>query len=382
MPGAAWFMAFEAILLRGILLAAVARSQLPPPPGVVFCGAMLWLLAIVAWRLQRRSALPGMLLPLATITWWLGVIATTGLGASPWVLGIMLEVGLAALRLSPRGCAVASATGVAALAFVAARDATAAGSMRAWVALACVAVVGPIYVILLRRPRRHASDGDALATAHVAHDVKSRLHAVSGFAELLATDLGPDDPRHRFAQSIRRGLAEANAGLADLMAPERRGAGVVTPLTDLGARVDRALESCRVLLERACVQVDNRVPRGIASSVDARTLDSVLVEIIQNAVQAMPAGGGSLVLIGSSDPPGVTIRDSGPGIPVALRERIFEPRFTTRPGGRGLGLSGVRDRLQTVGGSVRAGAAPEGGGEIRIELPRHDRWSAIRRNNF
>jgi signal transduction histidine kinase len=199
---------------------------------------------------------------------------------------------------------------------------------------------------------------------------KSRLHAVSGFAELLATDLKPDDPRHGFAQSIRRGLAEADAGLADLMTPARRNGATITPVSDLGARVDSALEACRVLLERARVRVDNRVPRGIAAPVDARTLDGILVEIIQNAVQAIPATGGSLVVIGSCNPPGLTFRDSGPGIPPALRERVFEPRFSTRPGGQGLGLSGVRNRLQSVGGSICAASAPEGGGEIRIAWPR------------
>lgn len=363
------FTAFDAFALRGLFVFAVWSSASWKIDAPELSGLSLWIFAVIAWLARSRRRRIEVVLPALSVAWWMHVIVPTGLGSSPWILGILLEIGVAALRLSAPGCVVATVAGSCGLAFVAILDPTPSGSTRALVALACVLWFGLTYLFLLRGPRRDDSEGTRMHTARLAHGLKNRLHAVSGFAELLATDLEPDDPRHGFAQSIRRGLSEANESLADLMAPGRQAGTRMSSTIDLHAIVEQALETCRGLLESRHVRVENQVQRGVAADLDAGTLDAVLVELIQNAIQAMPTRGGSLVLIGSSDPPRLTIRDSGPGIPALLRERVFEPRFSTRAGGHGLGLSDVRQLLHAAGGSIRIGAAPYGGGEIHIDLP-------------
>ena len=88
---------------------------------MLVAGVVLWMLAIACWRLRHAARRFDVLLPVANIAWWSAVITTTGHGASPWVLGILLEVGVAAMRLSGRACAAASLAGVIALAGIARR---------------------------------------------------------------------------------------------------------------------------------------------------------------------------------------------------------------------------------------------------------------------
>ena len=65
----------------------------------------------------------------------------------------------------------------------------------------------------------------------------------------------------------------------------------------------------------------------------------------------------------------IEVSDSGPGIPEADREAVFEPYRTTKPGGNGLGLATTRRIVEAHGGRVEALAAPEGGALFRITLP-------------
>ena len=65
----------------------------------------------------------------------------------------------------------------------------------------------------------------------------------------------------------------------------------------------------------------------------------------------------------------VTIADTGPGVPEDVRERIFEPDFTTKSRGTGLGLTLVRQAVAAHGGTVTARARPEGGAEFVVRLP-------------
>lgn len=361
------FRVFDTFVLRGLFVFAVWSSASWKVDAAALSGLSLWIFAVIGWlALPRRRGLD-IVLPACSAAWWVLVIVSTGLGGSPWIFGILLEIGVAALRLSAHGCVIATIAGSCGLTGVAILDPTPSGSTRALVALACVVWFGLTYLFLLRGRRGDESAGAQLQTARVAHGLKNRLHAVSGFAELLATDLEPDDPRHRFAQSIRRGLSEANASLADLMAPGKGAGPRTSGSIELHAAVEQALEICHGLLESRRVRVQNHVGRGVAAELDAGTLEAVLVELIQNAIQAMPHPGGSLVVSGSSDPPRLTIRDSGPGIPARLQERVFERRFSTRAGGHGLGLSDVRQLLHAAGGSIRVGAAPYG--EIHLDLP-------------
>lgn len=107
---------------------------------------------------------------------------------------------------------------------------------------------------------------------------------------------------------------------------------------------------------------------------DSEQLKEVLVNLIINACEAM-GGGGRIVIDETVDatgiPPAVQIRlsDSGPGIPTALEEKIFQPFFTTKEEGTGLGLSIARNILVEHGGSIRLDGAKAGTAAFVIRLP-------------
>jgi signal transduction histidine kinase len=87
--------------------------------------------------------------------------------------------------------------------------------------------------------------------------------------------------------------------------------------------------------------------------------------LLLNALQATPAGGYVRLVANAADGElSITVEDSGAGVPVDLRERIWEPFFTTRQRGTGLGLAIVRKRVQEVGGSALLGAGRNGRGAV------------------
>jgi len=113
---------------------------------------------------------------------------------------------------------------------------------------------------------------------------------------------------------------------------------------------------------------------------DRDRLRSVVDNLVSNALQTDPAGGEVLVRVvagragraGKAGRAGATlsVSDRGQGIPRAIRGQVFEPFFTTRPEGSGIGLSITRRFVLAAGGSIRLLAREGGGTEARITLPR------------
>ena len=114
-------------------------------------------------------------------------------------------------------------------------------------------------------------------------------------------------------------------------------------------------------------------PAGdLTASVNRVQFELVVHNLLRNALQAAPRGG--TVKIGSGSDAGkvwLEVRDTGPGVPEELRERIFEPFVTSRQGrgGTGLGLAITRDIVIAHGGTIRALPNEGGGTVMRVEVP-------------
>jgi signal transduction histidine kinase len=144
-------------------------------------------------------------------------------------------------------------------------------------------------------------------------------------------------------------------------------------LLDLKEPVGRSVS----LLEAGLRQKGIAIRTSVAPSVprvraDPDRIEQVLVNLIWNAVDAMPHGGGIDISLHPGDAEAeLVVRDEGKGIAPEHLERVFEPFFTTKPRGKGtgLGLAICRRIVEEARGRIGIGPAAGGGTEVRIHLP-------------
>lgn len=209
-------------------------------------------------------------------------------------------------------------------------------------------------------------------TAGIAHEFRNGLATIHGYSRLLQLDELP--PAFRpYVEGIRdetESLREVVTNFLNFARPTQL---TVCPV-DLGAIAERAAEDVRgeARARGGEVTVGGEFPHIDGDEVLLRQAFS---NLLRNAIEAAAGTGAApAVLIASSidEPHGVariTVDDNGPGIAPAVRERIFQPFFTTKPNGTGLGLALVQKIIVTHNGLVSAGVAPTGGGRISITMP-------------
>jgi signal transduction histidine kinase len=107
--------------------------------------------------------------------------------------------------------------------------------------------------------------------------------------------------------------------------------------------------------------------------VDPMQVEQVILEIVSNALDAMPAGGrlriGAFVADGAEPAVVVEVSDTGGGIPEQVLPSVCEPFFTTRPEGTGLGLAIAKRYIEQNGGRLEIVSRPGEGTTVRLRLP-------------
>jgi len=212
----------------------------------------------------------------------------------------------------------------------------------------------------------------------LAHEIKNPLNALS---------LGLDVLRRRHRPGEEAAAAEYGARIETLREEINRLAVLINnflafgrPLTitaipvDLAALVGATLSDLSEIAERARVRVESRIAPGLPRvSADASLVKSALWNLVQNAVQSMEKSGGDLTVTAASDAAGVTlvVEDTGPGLEPADLPRLFEPYFSTKEGGVGLGLAMVKRIVEEHGGRVSASNRTDGvpGARFTMTLP-------------
>ena len=206
------------------------------------------------------------------------------------------------------------------------------------------------------------------ATARLAHEIKNSLTGIVGALEVLKDHLSPtveiDDIMARVGAEVQRieGSVKELSVFAEPKPP-------VLKRTNLHDVINRSLEKTPL---SASTRVTRQYQDGMPPiAVDEKLLGQALHRILLNAEEAMPDGG-TLTVSTTWDPDRalISIRDTGSGVPAEELERIFEPFFTRKMRGLGLGLAITRTLVDAHGGSLSVVSPAEGGTEFVIVLPR------------
>jgi two-component system nitrogen regulation sensor histidine kinase NtrY len=119
------------------------------------------------------------------------------------------------------------------------------------------------------------------------------------------------------------------------------------------------------------IVVEERYEPAPRIAADRRVLGRAIVNLVENALQAMPDGGTLIFAVGPTEGGGttLTIADTGLGLDPSAHRRLFQPYFSTKSSGTGLGLAIVRRSVEVHGGTIEVESAPGRGTAFRIRLP-------------
>ncbi len=246
------------------------------------------------------------------------------------------------------------------------------GAIVALIAVAALLVSGFVLFRLTRRAeqlqeqaerdRRLVTLGEMASV--LAHEIRNPLAALKGHAQLLAEQLPDDGRERRSANRVVRSAVRLESLTEDLLSlvrsnqVEKRDVSPDEIVRDSLAQVD---------FDRFDVDLSGAPARW---RLDPNRMQQVLVNLLQNAADASADGqsatvyvrerGGSLVFV---------VRDSGSGIPPGEETRIFDPFFTKRTQGTGLGLAVARRIVELHGGTIAGRNLDSGGAEFEVVIP-------------
>ena len=218
--------------------------------------------------------------------------------------------------------------------------------------------------------------------SHVSHELKTPLTSIKGFLQNLLDGLtGPlNEKQQRYLSRMLDNSDRLIRMIEALLDRTRIQSGrldLVPVEIDLGPCVVDAVEQLRLL-----AQAKQQTLEAVVSSsplmvwADRDRLIQIITNLVQNAVKFTPEGGSIMVTVRQENQTlaGVSVRDTGPGIPPEFLDQIFDPFFRVkqvRSGtkGLGLGLSIVRTLVELQGGTIAARSEPGQGAELSFTIP-------------
>ena len=204
--------------------------------------------------------------------------------------------------------------------------------------------------------------------AVVAHEVKNPLAGIRGAMQVMLARRTPGDGDAAVMHEVIARIDALSALIQDLLLFARPRPARLQPI-ELRPLLLDAISSLRRDPAGERVTVDVAGP-DIALTGDSELLRAAFLNLLLNAAQSMNGAGAiHVTVVPGGDMVCVDIRDEGPGIPADVRERVFEPFYTTKARGGGLGLAIVRRTAELHGGTVAVDCPPEGGTMMSVRLP-------------
>lgn len=231
-------------------------------------------------------------------------------------------------------------------------------------------------LLMRRRGGRAAPErGSLRATVMrgIAHEIRNPLNAMSIGLQLLEEDLSEESAPDRETTladvgRVRREVDRLERILSDF---QRYARMQFRPDTvDIGALLDETLDFMEAEAARANVEISRAVSHGLMAAADPALLRQAFLNVIVNAFQAVGEAGTLTVaaeVVGANA--AISFADTGAGMDADALLRAFDPYFSTKEGGTGLGLAVVREVAEMHGGSANVQTAPGAGATVSLRIP-------------
>ncbi len=220
----------------------------------------------------------------------------------------------------------------------------------------------------LVQSERLAAVGNTVS--HIAHEIKNPLAIIGGFARQLQKSPGLDDKgRHKLGiimEEVSRleGMIAAMRDFVRRPSAKKEPGDIEMLLDEMVDLFEETFREQHITLKR------EKAPAAPQVSFDRQQMHQVLLNLFQNALEAMPHGG-ELTLANrvKGDNLEVSISDTGQGMTPEVKASIFQPYFTTKEKGTGLGLAICQNIVEEHGGCIIADSAPGQGSTFTIQIP-------------
>jgi signal transduction histidine kinase len=212
--------------------------------------------------------------------------------------------------------------------------------------------------------------------AGIAHELNNPLTSVTGFAELVLEDMPEGSESRKDLETVMREALRARDVVRRLLDFARQGESTRSRAS-LNEVIEDIVALSRHLIHTSGIELKLKLEDGLPwILVDANQIKQVLINLVHNALQAMPDGGEMTIRTSTAarnnrDWVIVSVQDTGVGIPSIDQTRIFEPFYTTKGnhGGTGLGLSVTYGIVTDHGGQIEVESQPGAGAKFTVWLP-------------
>ena len=234
----------------------------------------------------------------------------------------------------------------------------------------------------LERARRMQMIGTL--AAGITHNFNNIIGAILGYAEMIEPQLAPGTKPVQHIDEIRRAAERARDLIDNILTFGRRRDASIGPV-QVRALIDEAVSMLRASLRPGVELVVGNIPAEIAIRGDPAQLQQIILNLCANAAQAIDGSGSIYVTASQKEVAGPTplshgelepgrymrivVSDSGRGFDEVVALRLFEPFFTTRSTGTGLGLATVREIVRDHDGALNVRSRPGSGSRFEVWLP-------------
>ncbi|MFH0902675.1 MAG: HAMP domain-containing sensor histidine kinase [Pseudomonadota bacterium] len=239
----------------------------------------------------------------------------------------------------------------------------------------------------MRQALRARDERLRMMLAGIAHEVRNPLAGMELFAGILREELAEDKAKLGHLSRIERELGHLKTVVNDFLDYARRPRPNLRD-TDMAALMTEVHELARPLADGASVELRLEVLANAQVAADCGQLRRAFLNIVQNAIQATPAGGEVRMALSQSNAAEVriSVSDNGKGIPPEHLDKIFSPFYTTKEKGSGLGLAFVKEILNDHEGSLEVNSTVDQGTIFTAVLrataasPGDNEWTNARRS--